>query len=358
MLINYADSDNGGKYILLCEQCNIKNNISYEDRFAHNIENAKIELKLLRVYGNIPMINLPDSISEENLFPGENIKIVSVGKYCFAQNSHLPDRYLKETESISDNSLTELAGRYVEYVILPDSVKELESYAFYNCRNLKSITVGKMLTVINNDAFMNCRNLDTVKIRADIKDKTGLKYILSQLNKNIEVLFIQDNKNNYGITAGDVFTEREHYSAGFYYPEYTESYEEIGPAHIFAMNVEGEGYRARQCFNEGVIDVAGYDAIFEQALAMENAVTLFMMAVDRLMYPTNLTQVFQKMYSDFIFEKGEEIMELVVKRKDMAVLKFLCAERLVSNDALKAAVRMSVQEGWTAGNIQIIRSRQ
>ncbi len=46
------------------------------------------------------------------------------------------------------------------------------------------------------------------------------------------------------------------------YPEYYESYDELGPAHIFELNLTGEGFRARQCFKEGVILLNAYDEIF------------------------------------------------------------------------------------------------
>ena len=46
------------------------------------------------------------------------------------------------------------------------------------------------------------------------------------------------------------------------YPEYSESYEEIGPAHIFSLHVEGEGYRARKQFVNGRLDFGGYHRAF------------------------------------------------------------------------------------------------
>ena len=66
------------------------------------------------------------------------------------------------------------------------------------------------------------------------------------------------------------------------YPEYYESYDEIGPAHIFELNLTGEGFRARQCFKEGVILLNAYDEIFPQACVEESAEVLIPMAWNRL----------------------------------------------------------------------------
>lgn len=38
--------------------------------------------------------------------------------------------------------------------------------------------------------------------------------------------------------------------SSIFYPEYNGGYDEVGPAHIFALNIEGEGFRMRQCFKE------------------------------------------------------------------------------------------------------------
>ena len=66
------------------------------------------------------------------------------------------------------------------------------------------------------------------------------------------------------------------------YPEYYESYDEIGPAHIFELNLTGEGFRARQCFKDGVILLNAYDEIFPQACVEESAEVLIPMAWNRL----------------------------------------------------------------------------
>ena len=90
--------------------------------------------------------------------------------------------------------------------------------------------------IVNNDAFMNCMGLSVLMVRSRAEEPTGAQYFLKQLNKGIELKYVDD-----GNTCGS-----------FYYSEYTESYEEIGPAHIFHMDLQGEGYRARQLLTMGL----------------------------------------------------------------------------------------------------------
>ena len=69
--------------------------------------------------------------------------------------------------------LGEIAGNEVLQVVLPDTVVEIEELAFYNCRKLSVIEFGSALETIGSDVFMNCRSLKQLRVRADIRGKTG-----------------------------------------------------------------------------------------------------------------------------------------------------------------------------------------
>lgn len=49
-------------------------------------------------------------------------------------------------------------------IILPDSIKELREMAFYNCVNLKSVTIPASVKTIGNNVFDSCTSLETVEI--------------------------------------------------------------------------------------------------------------------------------------------------------------------------------------------------
>lgn len=56
----------------------------------------------------------------------------------------------------------------IKVAILPDSVTNLEGYAFYNCTNLTSVTFGKGMYWIAKEAFSGCTNLTDVAINDSI----------------------------------------------------------------------------------------------------------------------------------------------------------------------------------------------
>lgn len=234
--------------------------------------------------------------------------------------------------------MNELSGDYIEQVILPDSVQELCSYAFYNCRKLKRIEFGSSLNVVNNDAFMNCMGLSVLMVRSRAEEPTGAQYFLKQLNKGIELKYVDD-----GNTCGS-----------FYYSEYTESYEEIGPAHIFHMDLQGEGYRARQLFDNGVVDAAGYDTIFEAAKALESTYTLSKMAVGRLQYPVKLTDSARDMYMEFIKDNTADVLEWVVAERRIDIIEFMADNNILDESGLDAVLKLAGKCDWTMGIAAII----
>ena len=296
-------------------------------------------LKLCRVFGSLDTLMLPETAA------GDPITVI--GAYCFAEKGHLSEALTGETRAAglgdgttaTEGRLRPLNGNYLREISLPDSVVCLETYAFYNCRKLERLTVGAALREINSDAFINCRALHTLVLRAAASEATGLPFLLNQLNAELCVEFAQGER------------------VRLLYPEYSESYEEIGPAHIFSLHVEGEGYRARRQFVNGVLDIRGYDTVFEKACNEEQFVTLMKMAIYRLNDPYELSAEAKSRYESYLKAHEVPILEQLVHAQDEENLRLLCGQPLISDDAIQAAVIRAVAEGWTRGVAGIIRWR-
>ncbi len=295
--------------------------------------------KLYRVFGSLDTLVLPECV--------DGRPITVIGAYCFAEQGRLPEHLTEEIRvaglgdgtTAAAGSLRPLNGNYLREICLPDSVVCLETYAFYNCRKLERLTVGAALTEINSDAFMNCRALHTLDIRASAAEPTGLPYLLNQLTAELSV----------GFVGGE--------QVRLLYPEYSESYEEIGPAHIFSLHVEGEGYRARKQFADGVLDIRGYDTVFEKARNEEQFVTLMKMALYRLTYPYELSEKAKSGYESYLKAHEEQVLGQLVHVRDEENLRLLCGQALISDTAIQSAVICAVAEGWTRGVAGIIRWR-
>lgn len=320
--------------------------LTYEFDWEQGADGAR----LLRVYGMTAEVVLPGEI--------EGTPVTEIGAYCFAEQAHLPEHYRTTKVEVADLSeekegtvngvpsvcfmsgqLRELAGSYLEKLVLPDSVKKIGNLAFYNCTSLSLLEFGSELTEIGSDAFMNCKKLHHMAVRCGSREKSGIRQILAQISSDMEVAF-------WG---------RQGIEAVLLFPEYYESYDEIAPAHLFGRNIEGEGFRARQCFKEGIPDFMQYDTIFPKACAEETEKTLCRLAMNRLRYPVNLGEGARRLYEDYIRGHAGAVCATAAKRRDMQPVCFLCEQGLCDRGNLEEGIRLAAELDWAEGTAWFLR---
>lgn len=96
----------------------------------------KEELMVSSYFGNAKNIKIPSTF--------ENYKVTIVGHGLF-QNSE------------------------IESVEIPDSITEVQDYAFASSKNLSKVKLSKNLKVIGNNAFWDCKNLKSIELPASLK---------------------------------------------------------------------------------------------------------------------------------------------------------------------------------------------
>lgn len=283
---------------------------------------------ILRGYGASPFVVVPDEM--------EGIPVTELGDYCFSDSG-------KEGKDGQFSAFQrELSGKFIQKVSLPDSVKKIGNLAFYNCTGLEEIQMGPALAEFGSDAFMNCLHLKTIRIRCGIVEKNGLKQLLGQRTSDTTVIFEKENQ----------------VEAVLLYPEYYEMYDEVGPAHFFALNLTGEGFRARQCFREGIVDLSQYDGVFEQATAEESPHTLCQMAVNRLCYPAGLSQEARARYQAYLGKQEEILVQDLIRAHSLEVLETLFQEDILTANGKEESVRLASQSGWPEGAAAMLRLQQ
>lgn len=291
------------------------------------------EAVLLRMYGQSAQVIVPEQIA--------GYPVSEAAPYCFAESSHYPAGEILEEVIGKGDFLQELCGNALEEVYLPESVTRIGKCAFYNCRNLKTLSIGADTTDIGSDAFMNTRLLHQIFLRASITKPSGIKQILSQISADIEVIFEKEDK----------------IEAKLLYPEYYESYDEIAPAHLFGRSITGEGFRARECIKDGVVDFGGYDAVFLQACVEENETTLSKMALNRLQYPCLLGAENRKNYEGYLAEHIRTIGNRLIKEKKLKILQFLCQENLLAGQNLAEMIRVAAECDWPEGAASLLQQK-
>ncbi len=291
------------------------------------------EATIYRVYGSSPVVEIPKVL--------DGCPVTRIGAYCFSDRQRMPEDGVHRTWSNemieSDRStvshMTELAGGFVEKVILPDTLRHIGNAAFFNCRELREMELGGGSLTIGSDVFNNCTKFKKAVVRGKTSDSTGVKQLVTRISWDLEVSF-QD--------------------AILLYPEYYETYDTIAPAHIFGLNIQGEGFRARQCFRGEAVDLAAYDEIFGKAQAEESVETLARMALNRLMTPVELTEERRQVYEGYVKHQEKEIVPVLVKKRQLERLEFVCRHKYVEGTTLDTATAQAIDQNWSEGAMQLL----
>ena len=297
--------------------------------------------RLVRVYGTAPCVALPGTLPAP---AGGSFALTELGDYCFSEKPRsLPAadalcryavsadgtvrltrafglavgqkparRYDFDLDAPAEDEpeLHPVCGSFLEEVTLPDSVQVIGSCAFYNCRRLRRLSVGAGDLTVGSDVFLNCFALADLLVRAAPEEKTGLFALVNNITEAVRALFW---------LPGEARPR-----AGLWYPAYWEDVEE-SPAHILLHTFSGQGYHYRQCFLDGKILSAEYDAIFPDGHAAEDQGVAAMLCFDRLRWPWNLTEKAKAPYREFLAAHTGLVLQRLLKAQDTDSIKDLLA---------------------------------
>ena len=314
--------------------------------------------RLVRVYGQDPCVVLPGSVPAP---AGGSWPITELGDYCFSEKPRsLPAsdavcRYqVDDTGAVrltwafgqavggsarrydfdfdapaaDPDDLHPVCGSFVEEVTLPDRLQVIGSCAFYNCRKLRLLTVGAEGLTLGSDVFLNCFALETIRVQAEADAATGLFALVNNITEAVRAEF-----RPAGAAAP---------LAALWYPAYWEDIEET-PAHILLHTFSGQGYHYRQCFLDGKILCAEYDAIFPDGHASEDKDIMAMLCFDRLRWPWGLTEQAKASYTAFLKANTGRVVARLLKAQDLDSLKALLALDVLDAAGFAEAAALAVQ---------------
>lgn len=245
--------------------------------------------------------------------------------------------------------VTELCDDYIERVILPDGMQKIGRLCFYNCSRLSVLELPSDICDVDGDAFMNCTKLYMLLMRGSPKDKSCLKQILSQISTLVRVRWADSDGNAIA-------------QACFF--EYDQTYDEIGPAHIFKLNMNGEGFRARQAFMDRVFVWKQYDEIFSEAIAQESEDDLLDMAFYRLIYAYDLSKEARQQFLEYIVNHKKRLSELIIRKRDSGLLQSFLElkdgeENFIADVlAVTDMLALAAQDEWSEGSVILHRFKK
>lgn len=146
--------------------------------------------------------------SDEELIFGDfkysvNDDKVTIIKYTGGDSEVIVPSYIdrKPVISIGSHSFDDFAvGINLESVIIPEGVKNIDSYAFHGCTHLRSITIPDSVTDIGSGAFSSCYNLQNINIPDGIKNIGDYTFAYCS---SLESITIPDSVTSIGDYAFD-----------------------------------------------------------------------------------------------------------------------------------------------------------
>lgn len=184
---------------------------------------------------------------------------------------------------------------------------------------------------------MNCMYLNRMVYRGSVQQENCLRAVLAQISWDLQVDYLD---------------------ASIFFPEFDQHYDEIGPAHIFAINVNGEGYRTRQCFENQKFKFDQYDGIFPQACIEESERTLCAMAMNRLLVPYELSQTARAQYVEYITAHQDYVLQNIMKDWDIKALEAFLALELVVETELSVGIAKASALEWGEGTVTMMKYKK
>ncbi|MBQ1261167.1 MAG: leucine-rich repeat protein [Clostridia bacterium] len=181
----------------------------------------------------------------ENFFFGEDGHIYRITSATTAEivGTVFDGEILTVPERVGGYTVTGVAwgafdGCYATQIHLPDTVEYIQSTAFWNCRNLRELTLPKNLKTLGVSVFSFCHNLERLVIPASVEfiglpnnNETCLPYqMFSELSFDKLTVIYEGTReqfdainfyNPWGEYSGDTF-DRDHYAHVLEFIEFAE----------------------------------------------------------------------------------------------------------------------------------------
>ena len=118
-------------------------------QYYFSIDSLTNEISIEYGDAGITTLEVPSTIDDKNVVSLTGMGSAALTSITFAPNSHV-------------RSVGGLGGSSIKEIALPDSVKELKSYAFYKSKTLQTVTWpnNAAFTTIPEQAFKECEQLD------------------------------------------------------------------------------------------------------------------------------------------------------------------------------------------------------
>ena len=241
-----------------------------------------------------------------------------------------PETGEQEVSEPDAETVPGLQGMQVETVRLPEGLRKIGAYAFYNCNALSELHFHSSLKDLGAGLFTGCHHLRRLNVTLDETETSCLKEILIEVPEKMAV------------------TVEGQLRAKLLFPEFFEESVENTPARILMTHMHGSGMNFRNSFYMKKLDFRAYDACYYMAKAEEDFDTVLEMTLNRLQYPVGLSEDRREDYESWLNGHLVQAFEKAVEHRDLDMLMWL-TERGKPDDGLLSQTAIAAADGFPEG---------
>lgn len=277
-----------------------------EEEFAY--EKMGDGIRILRCYGTGSQVVVPREI--------EGLPVRELSAYAFAAEM--------EGEPPNSSGLPCICGASLEGLYLPDSVRRLGRYLFYNCIHFSTLSCYSNIAFMGAGAFTGCARLSRLILHQK-EGQSCLREILQDLRQPVQVDCCPEGNSELAYRL--------------VYPEFFEEAVENTPARIISTQTHGMGIQYRNTFRNTQVVFQEYDRLFRIAKYNVDIISVIEMATARLQYPYALEEAARREYSAWLREHLGQAAAYFLEQEKTGALRWLAEDFAGSREELELLVQ-------------------
>lgn len=200
-------------------------------------------------------------------------------------------------------------------VELPATIDTLGRYAFYNCKNLRSISLHDGVEDYYDGVIKQCQSLSEITLHQERDSFSVMKELLA------------DNDRRLTFTVEPI-------GLRLTFPAYVYDFVEDVEARVLHHKIEGSGYPYRECVTRKGVDLLAYDKLFSHVISDDYEAAI-VVALNRLRYPIELEDAAKEQYAQYLEQNARVVLLKLIEQKCDEEIRYLCEECLITKDALE-----------------------
>ena len=227
----------------------------------------------------------------------------------------------------------------LEDVRLPDSLRRIMDFAFYDCAGLKRLSMPDRVADVSGGALRGCGALSEVEVRVRCGNFSCVRDILQDTDRAMSIRLVFEAPAENAGGAG--FEE-----ALLYFPSYVNDFDEDTMARAIHPRIEGCGYAYREIVTRAAVDFRGYDRLLPRAAA-DGPILAAETAFARLMFPYSLSAEARAAYEEHLLKTMETVLPHLAETGSTERVAFLAARGLLKEPGISAALETASAKGET-----------